>query len=295
MTDPLELESEETHDAIAMLRLEKLDKDLFRNRSSATEEQDDHLYGGQVMAHALASAMETVSERAIHSLHGYFLRAGNSRRRVIFQVERTRDGGNFSTRRVVALQDGTPIFHMECSFHKKEESPLDHQMPMPKNVPMPEDLLDLAALETHLANTPGVEGVRRLRRLRLIEMKPVDPSIFNTPSANGAHRFWVRIPSAASSNDMDLHLLLVAYLSDFWLAHAAWVRQPTLMTYDNPFVASLDHALWFHRPARADDWLLYEVDSPFAGNATGLARGLLYDRTGQLILSSVQEALFRLR
>jgi acyl-CoA thioesterase-2 len=294
MDDALALESEESRDATALMRLERLDTDLFRNRSSSVED-DGHLYGGQVLAHALAAAMETVEERSIHSLHGYFLRAGDSKRRVIFQVERTRDGGSFSTRRVVAIQHAKPIFHMECSFHKKETSPLGHQTAMPADVPLPEELLDLPALEAKFAHTPAAEGAARLRRLPLIEMKSANPLVLQGPLPEPVNRYWVRVPSASASDDPRMHTLLLAYLSDFWLAHAAWTLQPVPMTRDNPFVASLDHAVWFHRPARVDDWLLYAVDSPSAGNATGFVRGLLYDRAGHLVASTAQEALFRPR
>ncbi len=280
-------------DATRLTMLEQLDTDLFRNRFSEYE-RSDHLFGGQVMAQSLAAATATIDEGVAHSLHGYFLRAGSAGQRIIFNVERTRDGRSFATRRVVAVQNGTPIFHLECSFHRGEPG-FGHQDPLPLDVPPPEGLEPMAAAADRLADRLPESTVRILKHLRLIEARPVDPEQLLRQDRPARRRFWVRIPSAANSGDPAVHQQLLAYLSDYWLAGTTLVPHPIRMAGPELFMASLDHAMWFHAPHRVDDWLLYDCDSPWAGEGRGLARGALYARDGRLVASTAQEALMRLR
>lgn len=280
-------------DATRLVALEELDTDLFRNRFSEYE-RNDHLFGGQVMAQSLAAATATIEAGVAHSLHGYFLRAGSAGQRIIFNVERTRDGRSFATRRVVAVQSGIPIFHLECSFHRGEPG-FDHQEPPPLDVPQPDDLPTMAEAADMMADRLPGSTVRILKHLRLIEARPVDPEQLLRQDRPARRRFWVRVPSAANSADPTVHQQLLAYLSDYWLAGTTLVPHPVRMAGPELFMASLDHAMWFHSPHRVDDWLLYDCDSPQAGNGRGLARGALYTRAGDLIASTAQEALMRLR
>jgi acyl-CoA thioesterase-2 len=279
----------------ALLALERLDRDLFRNRLNQRN-ANDALFGGQVLAQALVAASQTAPEdRPAHSLHGYFLRAGQADKPVLYQVDRTRDGGRFSTRRVTAIQDGQPIFHMELGFHASEEG-FDHQREVPEGVPPPETLRDLP----QLAKTLGDRLPEFIRRRwaepnQRVEMKPVDPETFlDGRGREPRRRFWVRMPSAAPAPDGEQAALLT-YVSDYWLAGTA--AQPHVIAMPSPgiFLASLDHAMWFHRPARVDDWLFVETVSPSAQSGRGLSLGFVHDRTGRLIATMVQEALIRQR
>ena len=280
-------------DATRLLLLERLDHDLLRNRFSAFE-RNDHIFGGQVLAQALAAASATIEGRTAHSLHGYFLRAGSARQRVTFHVERSRDGGRFSTRRVVATQNGLPIFHLDCSFHAAEPG-FAHQKPMPPDVPAPETLPTLAEVADLLGDRIAENVARTLRGSRLIEARLVDPEQLARQDLPARRRCWLRVPSAAGAGDPRVHQQLLAYLSDLLLAGSILIPHPVRMGGAALFVASLDHALWFHAPHRADDWILYDCDSPWAGGGRGLARGLLYNRDGALVASVAQEALIRLR
>lgn len=280
-------------DATRLLRLERLDRDLFRSRFSEVD-RNDHLFGGQVLAQSLAAASATVADRMGHSLHGHFLRAGSAGQRVIFRVERTRDGGSFSTRRVVAEQNGTSIFQMECSFHLGEPG-FSHQEPAPSTVPPPEALPDATTVADWIGRRASPELASGLRRFRLIELRVVDHELLDTPTSPARRRFWLRVPSAGFTDDPLIHQQLLAYLSDYWLAGTALVPHPVRIAGPKLFVASLNHALWFHRPHRADEWLLYDCDSPWAGSGRGLCRGLLFDRGGSLVASATQEVLLRER
>jgi acyl-CoA thioesterase II len=280
-------------DATRLPTLERLDRDLFRSRFSEID-RNDHLFGGQVLAQSLAAAGATVAGRTGHSLHGYFLRAGSAGQRVIFRVERTRDGGSFSTRRVVAEQNGTPIFHMECSFHQGEPG-YSHQEPAPLDVPPPEAVADAATVADWMEGRAAPELAAGLRRFRLMDLRLIDHELLVNPILPARRRFWLRVPSAASTDDPLIHQQLLAYLSDYWLAGTALVPHPVRFGGPELFMASLDHALWFHRPHRADEWLLYDCDSPWAGEGRGLSRGLLFNREGNLVASVMQEVLLRRR
>ncbi|MFN3370199.1 MAG: acyl-CoA thioesterase [Sphingomonadaceae bacterium] len=285
--------------APALLALERLDRDLFRNRLNQRN-ANDALFGGQVLAQALTAASATVEggegpARAVHSLHGYFLRAGRAHRAVIYQVERTRDGGRFSTRRVTAVQEGEPIFHMECGFHA-EEGGFDHQLALPAGVPAPDTLRSLAEIAAD-PDVPLPDFVRErwARAERPIEVKPVDWRQFLASPGEAARRtLWMRLPSGAGADAVEQACLL-AYLSDYWLAGTAALPHAVPMPGPGLFMASLDHAMWFHRPADVSGWLLFQTDSPSAQAGRGLARGLIHGQDGRLVASVAQEALLRPR
>lgn len=277
---------------IDVLTLERLDDLLFRNQFNQGN-INGSLFGGQVLSQALAAACGTVvAERPPHSLHGYFLRAGQSGLPVIFKVERTRDGGSFSTRRVVAVQNGEPILHMECSFHRPEGG-LDLQQAAP-DVPPPEQLTPLGdLLRAHADSLPPLY-VERFSELGPFELKPTDPAQVLGLTQSPRRSVWMRLPGLAASDNPVMHQLALVYLSDFWLAATPVSRHVPMSEVGSAIrISSLNHAVWFHRPLRVDDWLLYDTDSPSLSNGTGLSRGLLYDRAGTLVATVSQEALYR--
>ncbi|WP_448586099.1 acyl-CoA thioesterase [Thermaurantiacus sp.] len=276
-----------------LLVLDALDLNLFINRLNQRN-ANDALFGGQVLAQALAAASATVEDRLVHSLHGYFLRAGAADRPVIYQVDRTRDGGRFSTRRVVAIQKGEPIFHMELGFHAAEEG-FEHQRELPERVPAPETLLDLPALAEAMADRlPEFLRRRWADRGRPVEIRPVDPEHFlDGRGREPRRRFWLRLPSGAAEPSQAGQRALLTYVSDFWLAGTAAL--PHVGPVPGLFLASLDHAMWFHRDVRVDDWLFFETVSPAAQAGRGLALGFVHDLAGRLVATMVQEALIRPR
>lgn len=281
-------------DARALLALERLDRDLFRNRLNQRN-ANDALFGGQVLAQALMAAIATVGDgRGVHSLHGYFLRAGRAHAPAIYQVDRTRDGGRFSTRRVVAVQDGEPIFHMECGFHADEPG-YSHQVGLPDGVPRPDELLTLPELADTMPGVPDWVRHRWRGQDGTIEVKPADPlSFLQQPDRPAKRAIWMRLPSGAGAGPAEQAGLL-AYLSDYWLAGTAALPHTWPMPSPTLFMASLDHAMWFHRPAKAEEWLLFECESPSAQAGRGLSRALIYAEDGTLVASTAQEALLRIR
>ncbi|NRG16849.1 acyl-CoA thioesterase II [Rhizobiales bacterium] len=277
---------------LAILDLEPLEQNLFRGMSPQVGWQ--RVFGGQVIGQALVAASRTVEEeRPVHSLHGYFMRPGDPSVPIIYEVDRIRDGGSFTTRRVVAIQHGKAIFSMSASFHAREEG-LDHQIDMGE-VPGPEDLPSEAELkEKFLAVAP--ESVRRYwERERPIELRPVDLAhYFSRKKLEPSQKVWVRA-SSRLPDDARIHSCVLAYASDMTLLDTALFAHGTSV-FDNKLqVASLDHAMWFHRPFRADEWLLYSEDSPSASGGRGFTRGSLYTREGVLVASSAQEGLIRVR
>ena len=259
---------------VDLLGLEMLEENLFRGRS-----QDlglPQLFGGQVLGQALSAATQTVAaERQVHSLHGYFLRPGDAAMPVVYQVDRVRDGGSFTTRRITAIQKGRPIFFCSASFHGQEHS-LSHQASMP-------------ALE---ATEPGDSDEILRFPGHPIEFRHVEDSAED--GAPARKRLWFRL-NGELPDDPALHRYLLAYSSDFNLLTTALV--PHGIRFGDPKlqIASLDHSLWFHQDVAVNDWLLYDMDSPWAGGARGLARGSIYNRKGELVASSAQEGLTRLR
>jgi acyl-CoA thioesterase-2 len=279
-------------DLIALLDLEEIDTNHYRGRSP--NEGWQRVYGGQVLGQALVAASRTVApERPAHSLHAYFLRPGDTRVPILYVVDRIRDGTSFTTRRVVAVQHGKAIFNMAISFQVMEEG-LSHQFEMP-NVPPPEDLEDEVALRKKFAAKMPKEFQETFTRERPIEMRPLDPTDFFEPDKRPPQQScWMRARDRLP-DDPRLHQCVLAYLSDWVLLDTAMLPHGISWTANNLQSASLDHALWFHRPFRADEWLLFVQDSPSASGARGFNRGLIYSRAGALIASVAQEGLIRLR
>jgi acyl-CoA thioesterase-2 len=275
---------------LSILDLEPLEENLFRGRSP--QEGWQRVYGGQVLGQALVAAVRTVPpERIAHSLHAYFLLGGDPARPIVYNVDRVRDGRSFTTRRVTAIQHGRPMFVMSVSFHIAEPG-LDHQNPMPK-VPPPEDLPSEQQLKAKLlAHLP--ENMRSYwERERPIEMRPVDVSRYFARHKGAPEQMvWMRA-SGRLPDSFPLHQCVLAYASDFTLLDTALIAHGKLMFDRDMQLASLDHALWFHRPFRADEWLLYAQDSPSSHGARGFCRGNVFTRDGRLIASVCQEGLMR--
>lgn len=276
---------------LSVLDLEPLEQNLYRGLSPQIGWQ--RVFGGQVIGQALVAAQRTVETRGAHSLHAYFLRAGDPAVPIVYEVDRIRDGKSFSTRRVVAIQHGEAILSMAASFHREEQG-LTHQTAMP-DVPPPEDVPSEAALAETLVDRLPPQVKAYWQAERPIEMRPVDLSRYFSPQKREPSQLiWIRA-NGALADDPALHQCVLAYASDFTLldtalvAHGRFVFDPGLM------LASLDHALWFHQPFQADEWLLYAQDSPFSGGARAFCRGTFYTRDGRLVASTAQEGLVRER
>jgi len=273
-----------------VLELEQLDTNLFRSQVNQIN-VNRTLFGGQILGQGLKAAQHTVAaDRACHSLHGYFLLPGASDIPVIYDVELTRDGGSFSTRRVVARQRSRPIFHMELSFHRHEEG-LQHEVTVSGDVPDPEDLMDVRQLVEKFGDRLPQGAVALLSQQRIIELKPVNPEMFmlRKQSLQRA-QYWIRSASPLPDDPLT-QLAGLAYLSDYFLVSTALLKHPVAM--QNVMLASLDHAMWFHSPPRADEWILVEAISPFAGGARGLTRAEMFSRDRKLVAAVAQEGLMR--
>jgi acyl-CoA thioesterase-2 len=276
---------------ISILDLEQLEVNLFRGRSPQNSWQ--RVFGGQVIGQALVAAERTVEDRLCHSLHAYFLLAGDPKVPIIFEVERIRDGQSFTTRRVKAIQHGQAIFALTASFHKTEPG-LSHQIEMPK-VPDPESLPTEEELKSRLLpNLP--EAMRTYwERERPIELRPVDISRYLSREKRApVQNIWFRA-NGKLPDDVRLHQCILAYASDFSLLDASLIAHGRLMFDPQIMMASLDHGLWFHRDFRADEWMLYAMDSPSTQGARGLSRGSIFRRDGTLVASVAQEGLIRER
>jgi len=274
-----------------LLELEQLDTNLFRSRVNQ-ENSFRSLFGGQILGQGLKAAALTVgADRQAHSLHGYFLLAGASDIPVIYDVELTRDGGSFSTRRVVARQRAKTIFHMELSFHREEQG-FEHDSRLDLEVPDPDQLMSTAELAQKYSallpkDTPPLESWPSI-----IEFRPVNPDdMFMRKAATARGLYWIR-SSSRLADDALTQLSGLAYLSDYFLLTTSLLRHPE-STRVSVMMASLDHAMWFHRPCRADEWLLVDSTSPFMGGARGFARGDVYNLQRQLVASVAQEGLVR--
>jgi len=275
---------------IDLLQLERLEENLFRGQSRDIGTR--YVFGGQVLGQALSAAQRTVEpDRTVHSLHAYFLRAGDIEAPIIYDVDRSRDGKSFSVRRVVAIQHGQPIFNFAASF-QVHEAGAEHQIDMPA-VPMPENIAPPEQVAPEeLAKMP-VKLQRWLGRKGAFEFRYVSPRNEIRPEKRPPHQqIWFRLIDKAPDDDA-LHRALLAYASDFHLIGTAMLPHGISYLQHNVQVASLDHALWFHRPFRADDWLLYSMDSPSAQGSRGFTRGLVYARDGRLVASTAQEGLIR--
>jgi acyl-CoA thioesterase-2 len=274
---------------VQLLELEVLEVDLFRGASR--DIGSPQVFGGQVLGQALGAAYATVEGRHVHSLHAYFLRRGDFNAPIVYQVDRSRDGGSFSSRRVVAIQHGKQIFHMAASFQDPEEG-LDHQLPMP-SVPPPDSLPDLRDLLEAQA-TPLPPAVQRFAgRNSPFEFHAVQSMDYPDPEP-GPPRLdvWFRAVDSVGE-DPCRHDCLLAYVSDYHLMTTAMRPHGYSLGSSGVMVASIDHAMWFHRPVRVDEWLLYSIESPVAAGARGFARASIFTANGVLVASSAQEGLFR--
>jgi acyl-CoA thioesterase-2 len=275
---------------IELLDLERLEKDLFRGVSR--DIGSPQVFGGQVLGQALVAASRTVEGRLVHSLHAYFLRRGDVNAPIVYQVERSRDGGSFTSRRVVAIQHGQPILTMSSSFQAPEEGS-EHQAAMP-DVPPPEELSDSTDLPAEvLERVP--EKMRRyfFAEDRPFEFRHVRPFDYREPEKREpVKQVWFRAVDRVP-DDQPLQRSLLAYVSDHQLLDAA--NLPHGQPWFELQVASIDHALWIHRELRVDEWLLYAIDSPSRSSSRGFARGSIFSRDGRLVASVAQEGLIRER
>ena len=277
---------------LGLLDLERLETNLFRGVSPKFGWK--RVYGGQVLAQSLVAAQRTVEEpRPVHSLHAYFLLGGDPKIPIVFEVERSRDGGSFTTRRVKAIQNGQPIFVMSASF-QKVESGLDHQSTMPV-VPGPDKVATEEDLRRLLAGKIPDDLKNYWIRERPIEMRLVEVERYATRAKTApVQHVWMRARRRLP-DDPAVHQAVLAYASDATLLDTALIAHGKLLFDRDLQMASLDHAMWFHRPFRADEWLLYAEDSPSAGGARGFCRGSIYREDGVLVASVTQEGLVRTR
>ncbi len=276
---------------LEILDIEILEENLFRGRSPKDSWQ--RVFGGQVVGQALVAATRTVKDRFAHSLHGYFLRPGDPSIPIIYEVDRARDGRSFTTRRVVAIQHGHPIFTMSVSFQVDEEG-FDHQFDM-IDVPQPEDLPSDAEHKAKLMDQMP-EHIRKFwQRERPIEFRPVQfRNFLNPEKQEPVQSLWFRTTSNPSA-DRALNQCILAYASDMTLIDTCLLPHGRSFLDRDLQLASLDHAIWFHRPFQFDDWMLFAQDSPSASGSRGFNRGSIYDRSGRLIASVAQEGLIRQR
>jgi acyl-CoA thioesterase-2 len=278
-------------DLLKLLELEQLEVNLFRGESRDTGAPQ--VFGGQVLGQALSAAAATVEGRTVHSLHAYFLRRGDCNAPIVYEVDRSLDGHSFANRRVVAIQHGAQIFNMTASF-QIAESGFEHQSEMPQ-VPTPEQLASSAGPPPAvLAQLP--ERARRFFELpRPFEFRLVQPIDYLQPQrAPALRQIWLRAVGALPDDEM-LHRRLLAYVSDFFLLDTANLPHGNSPLRPGVIMATIDHAMWFHRTLRVDDWLLYDMESPSASGARGFARARVFARDGRLVASAAQEGLIRPR
>jgi acyl-CoA thioesterase II len=280
-------------DLLAILDLEQLEVNLFRGRSPQVGWQ--RVFGGQVIGQALVAACRTVdvAGRPPHSLHAYFLLAGDPKVPIIYEVDRIRDGKSFTTRRVVAIQHGEAIFTMAVSFHRDEPG-MSHQAQMPA-VPRPEELPNESEIKARVLPLMPDPVRRYYERERPIEWRPVELDRYlGKRIADGRFHVWIRA-TGRLPDEPAIHQCVLAYASDMLLLDSALIPHGRTVFEKTLMAASLDHALWFHRPFRADEWLLYAHDSPNLSGSRGLSRGLIFARDGTLVASVAQEGLLRER
>lgn len=279
-------------DLLALLKLEVIEQGIYRGQSQDLGFRA--LFGGQVMGQALSAAQETIAEdRFVHSLHSYFLRAGDASKPVVYEVESIRDGASFSTRRVQAIQNGKAIFYMTASFQHMEQG-FEHQDKMPE-VPAPEGLNSIQ--DFIIENQQSLPEAMREKFVaeKPIEMRPVQQYNWLSPEKTGSTmQMWIKA-NGELPDDIRIHTYMLAYTSDFHFLPTA--LQPHGISHWQPNfqIATIDHAMWFHRPFRFDDWLLYCMDSPTASNGRGLVRGQIFNRQGELVASTMQEGVIRQR
>ncbi len=276
-------------DLIELLTLEQIEDNIFRGDSR--DIGSPQVFGGQVLGQALSAAQLTVEGRVAHSLHAYFLRRGDSTAPIVYEVDRARDGGSFSNRRVVAIQHGRPILNMAASFQIPETG-LEHHADMP-DVPGPDKLRALHELARDLPAGVPMKLRRFLTEKRPFEFRPVRAINFkDREKLPPVTHVWIRAVDMLADTS-SLHQNLLAYVSDYELLGASTLPHELSYAADNVIMASLDHALWFHREFRIDQWLLYSIDSPNASGARGFSRGQFFNEQGTLVASSTQEGLVR--
>jgi len=278
-------------DLIKVMTLERLEMDLFRGQSR--DIGSPQVFGGQVLGQALVAATATAEGRTVHSLHAYFLRRGDFNSPIVYEVDRALDGKHFSSRRVVAIQHGRQIFNMSASFQSAEAG-LEHQSAMP-DVPGPDALPDMETHYRAMADQLPPAARRILEQRRPFEFRPVHPpDPMRREKSPPLKYVWFRAVDALV-DDEALHRCLLAYVSDFHLLDTALKPHGVSMLSPKLVIASIDHAMWFHRKVRVDDWLLYAIDSPSASGARGFTRGSIFARDGRLVASAAQEGLIRVR
>jgi acyl-CoA thioesterase-2 len=284
--------SDVVEDLIQLLDLEKIEENLFRGHSP--DESWQRVFGGQVIGQALMAAYRTVEDRICHSLHGYFIRPGDPKVPIVYEVDRARDGRSFTTRRVVGIQHGKQIFNLAASFQVPEKG-FEHQASMP-DVPMPEDLPNEMALREEVARQLPAEVAKHFARERPIEIRPINPQKYINPEPmEPVQHVWFRVRKAVEEGNIALNQCVMAYASDMTLLDTCVRPHGVSWLSGKIQTASLDHAMWFHAPFKADEWLLYAMDSPSASGARGFNRGAIYTRSGSLVASVAQEGLIRFR
>jgi acyl-CoA thioesterase-2 len=272
---------------LKILDLERIEDNLFRGESR--DVGAPQVFGGQVLGQALVAASRSVEGRQVHSLHAYFLRRGDLSVPIVFEVDRSRDGRSFTSRRVVAIQHGQPILTMSASFQVAEPG-LEHQARMPE-APPPESLRDLAVVEAEMIERMPQKMSGYFRNQRPFEFRAVSPDDYLTREKRPASKLvWFRVVGELP-DDQALHRCLLTYVSDYHLLPTS--TMPHGVNFLELQVASIDHAIWFHRDLRVDDWLLYAIESPSASGARGFSRGSIYSRDGTLVASVAQEGLIR--
>ena len=284
--------SSQIADLLALLDLEPLEVNIYRGRNR--DVGTGRVFGGQVFAQALVAARRTVDEpREAHSVHGYFILPGDLKAPIVYFVDRLRDGNSFTTRRVTAIQHGQAIFNLSASFHVSEPG-LEHQQPMPEVAP-PEQLAPELELIREMADRIPEPLRPVLTQDRPLDFRPVAPGDpFTAEVRPPARQVWFRTVSPLP-DDPIVHQAVLAYASDYGMLPTALGPHGVPFRSRELQIASLDHSVWMHRPFRADDWLLYAIDSPAAAGARGFVRGAVYTRSGQLVASVAQEGLMRLR
>ena len=271
---------------VSSLSLERLEENLFRGVVADTTVK--RVYGGKVLGEAIMAAQHTAeSDRSVHSIHAYFLREADAFNPIIYDVERSRDGRSFSARRVTAIQYGRPIFIMEASFHKQEDG-MEYQATM-ADIPAPSKLTKVSFETSKIEEAPP--KIQRMRNIAApFEIRPLENPSDDDKSTR---RIWVKTIDSLP-DDASLHRTIMAYVSDFGLLWTVIASKGYKISNDDLMLASLDHAMWFHRPFRIDEWLLYECEAVSAASARGLAKGAFYTEQGELVCTVMQEGLIRL-
>lgn len=277
-------------DLLHLLELERLEDNIFRGESR--DIGSPRVFGGQVLGQALTAASYTVEAREVHSLHAYFLRPGDVNAHIVYEVDRARDGRSFSSRRVVAIQHGRPILNLAASFQKPEQG-IEHQCEMP-DVPGPDGISDISEIAPEALEAVPEKMRRFLTNKRPFEIRPVERIDLLSPKPRAPERhIWLRTLDPLPDSP-DLHRNLLAYISDYQLVATATLPHGIHFEHGNVQMASLDHAMWFHRPFRVDEWLLYSTQSPNASGARGFALGRFFKRDGTLVASTAQEGVIRI-